>query len=112
MSIEDNNFDLRQLEAMRLQLTQFETRTITLSHLIAGLKALLASMRTFGKDWKETFESEWWTLEQVYAVALDRKKTELSPEEDALIKEATGKLRTVVSNALEQLEHVVAQSQI
>jgi len=59
---------------MQLQLDQFEAGTITLSHLIAGLNALLACVRTLGKDWKDAFTSEWWTLEQVHAVALDRKE--------------------------------------
>jgi hypothetical protein len=98
MSTNDKDYDQRQLELMQLQLDQFEAGTINLSHLITGLNALLASVQTLGKDWKEAFKSDWWTLEQVHAVALDRKKTALSSEDHLLIKEAISHLRTLIAS--------------
>lgn len=59
-------------------------------------------------NWRGAFENEWWTLEQVYAVALDRKKTTFSFEDEALIQEAIGKLRTLVGDALSQLERAIS----
>jgi hypothetical protein len=100
----DPDYDLRQIALMEEQLSQFEAGRIALPHLIAGLKALLSCMRTLGQDWKESFQKEWWTLEQVHAVALDRKETVLSLEDLTLIKEATGNLRTLIADVRERLE--------
>jgi hypothetical protein len=93
------NYDFRQLSLMEEQLSQFESNKIKLPHLISGLKSLRDCLRTIDEDWKKKFTGEWWTLEQVYAVAIDRKKTNLSSEDLTLVKEAIGNLRILVASA-------------
>jgi len=107
MNESDSNFDydLRQIVLMEEQLSQFESGSLTLSHLVAGLKSLQNCLRTVNEDWKKNFVSEWWTLEQVHAVALDRQKTEFSSADLALLKEATANLRALTASAKEELKH-------
>lgn len=95
----DFDYDFRQLTLMEEQLSQFESGEIKLPHLISGLKSLRGCLRTIDEGWKKKFTGQWWTLEQVYAVALDRKKTAFSLEDLALIKEAVTNLKTLVASA-------------
>ena len=50
------------------------------------------------EEWKEAFQSEWWTLEQVYAVALDRGQDPMSGEGGAMVREATARLRDLLAD--------------
>jgi hypothetical protein len=95
------DYDYRQLSLMEEQLSQFDTESIKLPHLISGLKSLRDCLRTVDEDWEKKFTGEWWTLEQVHAVALDRKETTLSSEGLALVKEAVVNLKKLVSSAKE-----------
>lgn len=101
MDIPESNFDydFRQLTLIEEQLSQFEKGEIKLPHLISGLESLRDCLRTIDEDWKKKFTGEWWTLEQVHAVALDRKKTAFSPEDLALIREAVTNLKALVASA-------------
>jgi chorismate mutase len=103
----DIDYDLRQIDLIDEQLSQFDDRRIDLSHIIAGLKSLQGCLRTSDQNWKKSFTGEWWTLEQVYAAALDRKKTAFSDEDLALIKEATANLQMLVNQEKERLKHLI-----
>jgi hypothetical protein len=100
----DFDYDLRQITLMEEQLSQFESGRITLSHLITGLNALQNCLRTVSRDWKKVFTGEWWTLEQVHAVSLNRKETMMSSEDLALVKGAVDNLRKLIIQAKEKLE--------
>lgn len=99
------DYDFRQLCLMEEQLSQFESGKIELPHLISGMKSLRDCLRTIDEHWKKTFTGEWWTLEQVYAVALDRKKSTLSLEDLSLIRDAIANLKALVISAKDRLEH-------
>jgi len=91
-----SDYDFRQLSLMEEQLYQFESGKIKLAHLIVGLKSLRDCLRTIDEDWEMKFTAEWWTLEQVHAVALDRKKATFSVEDLALIKDAVTNLKALI----------------
>src|ERR1035438_5519099 len=97
MDERDHDYDLRQLALLEAQLSQFESGQIQLAYLIRGLDALLNCLRTVDQGWKGTFKSEWWTLEQVYAVALDRKTNPLSPENLPMVNGAVQALKRLVA---------------
>lgn len=40
--------------------------------LIDDLRSLAEALEFPSRSWKDDFMSEWWTLEQVYAVGIDR----------------------------------------
>ena len=101
MNKSDSDYDARQFSLMEEQLSQFESGRIALPHLISGLKALQNCLRATSEDWIKEFTSEWWTLEQVHAVALDRKMTAMSSEDLVLIREAVANLRTLIARARE-----------
>src|SRR5436309_3455032 len=90
--------DQRQYELMSVAIQQYEDGTINLPSLVSGLEALLASLEAADRGWVERFRSEWWTLEQVYAVALDRGQTELSAEEEAEIGTAIANMRRLLAD--------------
>jgi hypothetical protein len=104
MNAEANEYDLRQVVLMEEQLNQFEDGKITLSHIISGLKSLQNCLTTTSADWRRDFIGEWWNLEQIYAVALDRKRTELSSDERAVINQAIVNLRALVIREKQRLE--------
>jgi hypothetical protein len=73
-------------------LQQFDNNELTLDRLIHELEVLLETFPNSDEKWKEKFRSEWWTLEQVYAVACDRGETTLNPENEKLYKPHPKKL--------------------
>ena len=74
------------------------TQTIDLPSLVSGLEALLASLEAADQAWVDRFRNEWWTLEQVYAVALDRGQTELSAEEASEIAKTIAKMKPLLAD--------------
>lgn len=44
----------------------------------------------------DKFRSEWWTLEQVYAVACDQGETTLNPESENLIYETLKNMKNLL----------------
>lgn len=93
-------YDHRQYGAMAVALQQYEDGTINLPSLVSGLESLLACLEAADQNWVERFRSEWWTLEQVYAVAIDRGQTDLSAEEVAEVGTAIANLRHILTNRL------------
>lgn len=99
MTDTDYDYDLRQIDLMDSQISRFEAGDVSRGQLINDLDSLLLCLRTVDQDWKDSFKSEWWTLEQIHAVALDRKQTLLSSESQNLLTEAIGNLRKLILNA-------------
>jgi CRISPR/Cas system CSM-associated protein Csm2 small subunit len=79
------------------QIRDFESKRIDLKHLINGLDALLCALEEADAVWKSEFQRNWGVLEDIYAVALDRKK-QLGAEDWKLI-EAT----------VQRMKHLLAQ---
>lgn len=78
------DYDLRQLELMRDILKAYDAEKISLSDVINKLEGLLECLKFPDNEWETDFHNHWFTLEQVYAVALDRNEP-LSHYESYLI---------------------------
>jgi hypothetical protein len=94
------DYNQRQYHLMEEYLHHFEQGELALHHLIKSLEGLLEALQNPDLTWKETFRSEWWTLEQVYAVACDRKEPNLSPESETLINEAISNMKSLLKSPL------------
>ena len=77
-------------------LQQFDNNELTFDRLISELENILETFPNSDEKWKENFRSEWWTLEQVYAVACDRGETTLNPESANLIYETLENMKNLL----------------
>ena len=77
-------------------LQQFDNNELTLDRLISDLETVLETFPNSDEKWKENFRSEWWTLEQVYAVACDRGETTLNPENENLVYETLENMKNLL----------------
>lgn len=64
--------ELRQLDLMAARLEAYRHDRLSLGPLINDLDALWNELTMAQGAWREELRGHWWTLEQVYAVALDR----------------------------------------
>lgn len=80
-----NEYDKRQLDLMIKNINKYIENKIRLKDLIDNLRGLLDCLQTINQDWKNKFRSEWWTLEQIYAVKQYKKQKELSNDEKKMI---------------------------
>ncbi|WP_394828245.1 hypothetical protein [Pendulispora albinea] len=95
--------EIRQYALMKDKLLEFNDGKLPLSNLIDSLRALLDNVEEVSSQWRESFGQHWWTLEQVYAVALDRGNLEALPiESKVLVAEAVTELRRLVDEVLPQ----------
>ena len=83
---------------IRKCLQQFDNNELTLDRLIHELEVLLETFPNSDEKWKEKFKSEWWTLEQVYAVACDRGETTLNPESENLVHETLNNMKELLKD--------------
>ncbi|ETS29634.1 hypothetical protein BB987_17515 [Photorhabdus temperata] len=67
-------YDLRQLNLMKETLGAYVENRLPLNVLIDRLRDLLDCLQDVNNEWKEQFYEHWFSLEQVYAVALDRNE--------------------------------------
>jgi hypothetical protein len=96
-------YDRRQYELMLDRLKGFAFGAVGLPKLIEDLRSLADALEKPAPAWKEDFLSEWWTLEQVYAVALDRGELDRLPAESQdLLDGAVAALSRKVVEALRQ----------
>ena len=99
----DYDYDLRQIALMESRILQFGAGNLSRSRLIDDLDSLLSCLRIIDQNWKDLFKSEWWTLEQIHAVALDRKEASLPPDSQKLLAESLGNLRELILRAKDDL---------
>lgn len=93
--------ELRQYELMLDRLEAFTRGAISLRTLIEDLRSLVEALELPSQAWKEDFASEWWNLEQVYAVAIDRNELDHLPAESKkLIDRAVASMRGMVVGAM------------
>lgn len=95
MSGDDLTPDQRiQLQA-RTALVGYRSGAVPLRRLIDDLDVVWNNLPT--TEWSEEFRGNWWTLEQVYVVALDRGEIDTLPADAvAEIEEAIGRLERLV----------------
>jgi hypothetical protein len=96
MKDQDGEYQLRQIRQIAFRLDQFEQGKIKLSSLIQDIRGLLAALPATDKQWKQAMEAEWWTLEQIYAVSLDRGSDALLTSNRLLISEAVSNMRALL----------------
>jgi hypothetical protein len=97
MTIEKmSEYDQRQYQLMRQCIEDFEIGNVNFRVLIDSLKGLLNVLQEVEEEWKASFRSAWWTLEEVYAVALDREQNCLSNEDEKLIYEAINEIKQLL----------------
>jgi hypothetical protein len=88
LSIMVSEYDERQLSLMRGFIASYENDNLNLLVLINSLRGLLDVLEVISLNWKNKFKTEWWTLEQVYAICLSQERKSLNEEEIVLIQEA------------------------
>ena len=98
-----NDYDRRQLVLMRSQLESYRQGQLDLGTLIQRLEGLLNVLQAVEPSWKETFHEEWFTLEQVFAVSLDRPGENVIDDSKAILQEAVAKLSELVRGQLERM---------
>ena len=81
---------------IRKYLQQFDNNELTLDRLISELEDILETFPNSNEKWKKKFRSEWWTLEQVYAVACDRGETTLNSESENLTYETLENMKNLL----------------
>jgi hypothetical protein len=94
------DYNQQQYQLMEKYLYQFEQGQLELDSLINVLAALLETLQSPDSTWEENFRSEWWTLEQIYAVACDRKEAYLTQESENLIAEAVENMKSFLQSVL------------
>jgi hypothetical protein len=82
-------------------LQQFDNNELTFDRLISELETVLETFPNSDEKWKEKFRSEWWTLEQVYAVACDRGETILNPESQNLVHKTLDNMKNLLKEVIQ-----------
>ncbi len=91
----------RQYTLMRDKLSEFHSGALSIGSLIDSLSALLDNTEDASTQWLDEFREHWWTLEQIYAVELDREEQgELPPESLSLVSATVSSLQKLVEKAL------------
>jgi hypothetical protein len=98
-----NDYDRRQLALMGSQLESYREGQLDLAALIQRLEGLLNALEAVDPAWKEAFHEEWFTLEQVFAVSLDRPGKNVIGDSKKILEEALGKLSDLVREPLERM---------
>ena len=95
-----NEYDSRQLRLMRRKIDQFQADETNIGILIDDLRALLDVLEFVPYNWKTRFYEEWWHLEEIFAVALDRDYVSVMEESKKDISESVNKMKELISNQL------------
>lgn len=95
-----NDYDKRQLELMLKKIILYRQDALILSNLINDLGSLVDVLETVDESWKEELRSWLWDLEEIYAVALDRKQQFLDAEDSRIIENALDKIELLIKNQI------------
>lgn len=71
--------------------------------MISELESLGTLVETPPESWRRSFQEQWGTLEEVFAVALDRGWLALDEEGSEIVADAVAKLASLASDALAHL---------
>ena len=87
--------DQRLRDSIAGSIARFRSGEIPLSELVDRLDTAWNDIAP--SDWRDDFRGHWWTLEQVYAVAIDRGElNSLPPDAVADIAEAIGGIESLL----------------
>jgi hypothetical protein len=92
--------DQRQYQLMTQCIKGFEISNLDLRVLISSLKGLVDTLQEAEEEWKSSFRSEWWTLEEVYAVASDQGRNHLKEQERELVYEAIDEIKQLLQQVV------------
>jgi hypothetical protein len=97
MSDDEMTHDQRLRNLAGTSLAGYKAGKVSLRALIDDLDNVWNGLEQ--SEWSDEFRGHWWTLEQVYSVALDRGELDsLSRDFLAAIDEATSGLETLVDS--------------
>ena len=95
-----SEYDQRQYQLMAKSVQQFKEGELDIYNLIRIIEGLLDVLQIPDEKWKDDVRNEWWTLEQVYAVAVDKGQKTLSAEDIDLVNEAVENIEILVKPQL------------
>ena len=95
-----SEYDQRQYQLMAKSVQQFKGGELDIYNLIRIIEGLLDVLQMPDEKWKDDVRNEWWTLEQVYAVAAANGQKYLSTEEINLVNEAVENIEILVKPQL------------
>ena len=90
------DYDERQVSLMVNRIRRFQNKEIHLGSLVNDLEALLNVLASVSVDWKSAFHEEWWNLEQVYAISLDRNDDAVLIENEESISSSLDKMKELI----------------
>jgi hypothetical protein len=96
----DAGKDRRHLRQMRQCLVLRRESVEALGRLISELESLRELLETTTDSWKRSFEEQWGTLEEVFAVTLDRGAPTMDEKSAVLVERAIAHLGALVDEAL------------
>lgn len=96
-----NEYDIRQLKLMLKIIKRYESGEMNIAYLIDDIDSLLNVLEAVDESWIKQARGYWWDLEQIYAVALDRKYKQLSEKNINDILESLDCLRKMIVKLLE-----------
>lgn len=108
-----NEYNLRQLELMKLKIQCFEKKTLPLQVLISDLSDLVNVLEDFDVEWKNIIKHYWFDLEQVYAYLLyilekqgyqSSQEIEIDEEGQKIINNSIHQIKKLVDEKILELE--------
>ena len=93
--------NLKHYNQMQSLLLQYETKKITLNHLIMNLEALLRNLEPVNKEWESLFLKKWGVLEDIYSVSVVDEKPISTKSQEVLqdaLKDLKGLILTAIQN--------------
>ena len=88
-----SDFDVRQLQKMKLQLAAFRRGDLSLGGFIGDMDFLLNVIEDIPLDWKQRVHECVATLEEVYAIGLDLGYAEVDEQGQGFVVEATEEIQ-------------------
>ena len=95
-----NEYDQRQYNLMYKCLKGFEVGNVNLRVLISSLRGLINILQEPEDEWKTSFLCEWWTLEEIYSLALDKEQNQLSETDRNSVYEAIDNMKKLILHEL------------
>lgn len=96
MTFDERLYDARQINIMKEKISLFKEGKLNIRYLIDDLEALLGCLKTVDDLWKQKFLSEWWQLEETYAVAINENKKHLDNQDEEVVRQALDKIDMLI----------------
>ncbi|ENU43382.1 hypothetical protein [Acinetobacter seifertii] len=99
-----NEHNERQYNLMLEIISDFKKEKIGIKQLILSLKSLFNALESIPETWRNSFNEEWFTIETIYALALER-------QEESLDKKfiLTSEEINIINNTLVNLQNLISE---